>query len=225
MTLLHNDLETIPAQAEWVKEEIAANIKPPGNIKKPESIEKWHAEKGAAAIEAEWLKTSFNGAVGEIICIGYAFDDEEVRLVGRELGMSEGDMLQAFVDDVVRYDTKSKFQWIGHYICGFDLRFLWKRMIINKITLPFDIPYSAKPWHESVYDTCHEWKGDDNGYGSLDAVMKCLGMQGKSDMDGSMVWPEIKAGNYEKVFDYCKDDVGMARNIHHRLKGLPVIEV
>ena len=36
--------------------------------------------------------------------------------------------------------------WIGHYITGFDLRFLWKRFIVNRIKPAVRIPYDAKPW-------------------------------------------------------------------------------
>ena len=226
-TPLDFDIETIPAQAEWVREHIKNTITHPGNIKKPESIQKWWDESADEAIDAKLAETSFNGAVGEIICIGFGINDEDIQLVGRKLGESEGDMIQTFVDEVARFRTGSKtrampqLQWCGHYITGFDLHFLWQRCMVHRIKLPFEIPHNAKPWHLDVYDTCHEWKFDNNGFGSLDATLKCLGIESANDgdMDGSKVWGEILAGNYDKVFGYCRGDVADARAVRYRLQG------
>jgi len=223
MATLFLDLETIPAQAEWVKQDIADKIEPPKTIKKAESIAKWHEEKGQQAIEDKWLKTSFNGAVGEIICIAWAFDDEPVQVIGRELGETEERMLDLFMDSVIDSSTSERgteksITWCGHYITGFDLRFLWQRMIVNNVKMPITIPYNAKPWGQGVFDTCHEWKGDTSGYGSLDMVAKILGIEQTKTMSGADVWPEIQAVNYEKVFDYCKQDVEIARQVYNRIK-------
>ena len=226
-TPLHIDIETVPSQEEWVRKFIADNIKPPGNIKKEESIQKWFAEKADTAIDTELAKTSFNGSVGEIICIGYAIEDAEVEIAGRKLGESEGDMIQNFVDAVAGFrmgehtETRPQFTWIGHYITGFDLHFLWQRCRVHSIDLPFALPHNVKPWHPDVYDTCHEWKLDNTGFGSLDAALKCLKIESLNDgsIDGSKVWGLIQAGEYDKVFNYCKGDVGDARNLYRRLIG------
>jgi len=228
-TPLFMDIESIPAQEAWVRDFIAENIKPPGNIKKEESIQKWFYEKADAAIDEQLAKTSFNGAVGEIICIGYAIGDNDVELAGRKLGESEGDMIQNFFDAVLAAapayvhaeDVKQQYTWVGHYITGFDLHFLWQRCMVHGIKLPFAIPHNIKPWHSGVYDTCHEWKMDTSGFGSLDAALKCLKIKSLNDgsIDGSKVWGLIQAGEYDKVFEYCKGDVGDARNLYRRLTG------
>ena len=132
MSDIHFDLETIPSQEKRVRDSIAETIKPPGNIKKPESIAAWMKDKSPAAIDNALAKTSFNGGVGELICIGFAFDDDDVQLAGRKLGESEGDMIQNFADaiavDMNKGHTKNEqYTWIGHYITGFDLHFLWQR--------------------------------------------------------------------------------------------------
>jgi len=224
MTILHIDIETIPSQLQWVKDGIKETIKPPGNIKKPESIDKWMKENAEQSAENEWLKTSFNGAVGEIICIAWAFDDDPVQVIGRKLDEPESEMLGGFVGSVLfganskHSDLIKPITWCGHYITGFDLHFLWQRMIVNNKEMPVDIPHNVKPWGQGVFDTCHEWKGDTSGYGSLDAVAKILGIEQTKTMSGADVWPEIQAGNYEKVFDYCKSDVEIARQVYNRIK-------
>lgn len=225
MNKLFFDLETIPAQQEWVEDEIVNNISPPKNLKKQESIDKWYEEKSEIASEEAYLKTSFNGSVGEIICIGYAIDDSPVDLVGRKLGESEGDMLQAFIDNVLSTinplgKVYPELTWIGHYITGFDLHFLWQRMVVNNIKPPFLIPHNVKPWHQDVFDTCHEWKMDNSGFGSLDMALKCLNILSANNgtVDGSKVWGLIQAGEYDKVFNYCKGDVEDVIAVYNRIK-------
>lgn len=225
MSEIHIDLESIPSQKAWVREAIAENIKPPGNIKKEESIAAWMKDKAPDAIEAELAKTSFNGAVGELICIGYAFDNEEVNIAGRKLGDSEGDLLQNFADAIDKYSNRGhtkvdKYKWVGHYITGFDLHFLWQRCIVNGIKLPVKIPHNAKPWQEGVYDTCHEWKGDTSGFGSLSDVCKILGIErDPDDIPGSEVWGEILKGNYDKVYKHCMYDVSDCREVYYQLSS------
>lgn len=224
MSRLHIDIESVPAQSEWVRQSIAETIVPPGNIKKPESKLKWMEEKAPTAIDDALAKTSFNGGVGELICIGYAFDEDEVQLAGRKLDESEGDMIQNFADaiavDMVKGHTKNEqYTWIGHYICGFDLHFLWQRCIVHGIKMPIDIPHTAKPWHSGVFDTCHEWKMDTSGFGSLSDVCRILGIErDPDDIPGAEVWSEIQKGNYEKVFHHCREDVSDCREVYNRIR-------
>jgi predicted PolB exonuclease-like 3'-5' exonuclease len=217
MTKLYIDIETIPAQQQWVKDEIAETITAPGNYKKQESIDKWMEENKESAVDAEWRKTSFIGGVGEIICIAWAVDDGKPEVVSRTLGMSEGAMLELFFEKIAHL-SKTDPIWIGHYITGFDLRFLWQRCVIHGVNALVKIPYDAKPWDASVFDTKIEWSGaKSTGYGSLDAVCKSMGFEGKGDIDGSMVWDYVKDGRVEEVAEYCKDDVEKARMIYKRM--------
>ena len=63
MTKLYLDIETIPSQEPWVRDFIIDGIKPPGNIKKQESIDKWYEEKLDDAIEQAMSKTALDGAM------------------------------------------------------------------------------------------------------------------------------------------------------------------
>jgi len=105
-------------------------------------------------------------------------------------------------------------QWVGHYITGFDLRFIWQRCVLNRLKPVPRIPYDAKPWSDSVFDTCIEWKGNGKSSGSLNALCKAFGLEGKGDIDGSKVYDEYLAGHYQNIIDYCKDDVHKVRELH-----------
>lgn len=217
------DLETIGASRQDIIDDIASTIKAPGNIKKAETIEKWEKEQKPAAVQKALADTSFSGTVGEIITIGWAVDDNEPQTVYREtLDDSEANMLQAFFDQLMpqleaHRHTMSPV-WVGHYITGFDLRFLFQRCVINKVKPPLEIPYKAKPWDKNVFDTKTEWAGvKSDGFGTLDHVSRALGYEGKGDMDGSKVWQAFKDGKAKEISEYCKDDVMKARNIYNRI--------
>ena len=215
MDKIYIDIETIPGQADWIKEESFSTVSPPGQYKKQESIDKWMEENGEQAKEEVWRKTGLNGSRGEIICIAWAVNDGDIESVHRDLGGSEADLLRGFY---AMLNASMDSQWVGHYISGFDLRFIWQRSVINKVKPSINIPYDAKPWGREVFDTKIEWDGvKSSGFGSLDSVCKALGYDGKGDIDGSKVWDYVKDGRIDEVVDYCKDDVEKARLLHKRM--------
>lgn len=217
MDKIYIDIETIPGQAEWIKEESDSKVSHPGNMSKQETIDKWWKENGAEAIDSAWRKTALDGSRGEIICISWAINDNDPIAVYRDsINDSEGAMLTEFFAHMRSASLNN--QWIGHYITGFDLRFLWQRSVINQVKPTIKIPYDAKPWSDNVFDTKIEWSGmQSTGTGSLDSVCRALGYKGKGDIDGSKVWDYVKEGRIEEVVEYCKDDVIKARLLHKRM--------
>ena len=219
------DIETIPSQRKDAKAGI--DVSAPANYVKTETIEKWEAEKKPALVEKEYQKFGLDGALGEIICIAYAFDNEEPLVIGRKVGEPEGDMLSNFMIALnnrkfAGLGRPETFKWIGHYITGFDLRFIWQRCVVNGIKPMVNIPIDAKPWEtDLVFDTMTQWTGiKKSGTGKLDKICKALGHKGKDGLDGSKVWEYIKAEKYDEVFDYCKDDVEMTRFLYNRINFL-----
>lgn len=76
------DIETIPQQPEeQIKARIAETIKPPGTIKKPETIKAWmegigdYAGVREALIDEQYHKTGLDGGRGHIICVTLSFGD------------------------------------------------------------------------------------------------------------------------------------------------------
>lgn len=223
MNILYLDIETIPGQNAYIREDIAASIKAPGQYKKQESIDKWLDDNRESAADAKWRSTSFSGALGEIVCIGWAINEDEPQSVQRELGQSERDMLCAFFDAVMkslgeRIDGTSITPdvWVGHNITGFDLRFIWQRCIINKFKPPIKLPVNAKYWDAIIFDTMFEWRGGSaKAGGSLNEICKALGIETKGDIDGSNVWDYVKDGRTNEVSEYCKKDVMRTREIYN----------
>jgi predicted PolB exonuclease-like 3'-5' exonuclease len=221
--LLTLDIETLPTGDSEVIAELAESIKPPGTIKKKESIDAWMAENFESALADAVAKTSFSGLYGSIACICYALDDGEVFSVDSRNG--EKQMLESFYKHVteitgIEHHTgiaSANYTVVGHNVAGFDLPFLKHRSIILEITPPAQIikAFDDK-WGKEVKDTMLLWSGDPHKRSSMDRLCKAFGFPGKGDFDGSMVaetWPV----DPEKVISYCKDDVIRTREMYKRI--------
>lgn len=218
------DVETLPTIDADLIRELAAQVKPPANYSKPDTIAKWHEENGAQALADIVSKTSFDGLYGRIACIAWAFGDGEVFCTGHDL--SESDVIRTFYAkieseiELAYHDgrTSQPLTVCGHNLAGFDLPFLKARSIILGIKPPPAIwrAMKAKPWDECIADTMLMWNSDSQKRVSMDKLCRVLGIKGKDGFDGSMVaatWP----ADPQKVCDYCKDDVSRTREIFNRI--------
>ena len=210
------DIETIPAQDPAVREELRAAVQPPGTYKKAESIAEWLKENRDTEGDAAWLKTSFDGGVGQCVCVAFAFGDEPAHCYGvPDLSRdSERKMLQDFFCAVL---DAGYVQLVGHNIIGFDIPFLWKRAMVLGVKPPFNFPRNPKPWGETVCDTMTLWDATQRAGGSMDRICRLMGIPGKGDFGGADVWPAIESGAYQRVQEYCAADVERTRMMHKRM--------
>ena len=212
MTTLFLDIETIPTDLNWVIDDLRAKIKPPAQYKKPESIAEWMEANAEQALADAIHSTGLDGSYGRICCIGYAFDDEPVQTVGTHLQMGEYTMLQDFAADL---NGKKIDCVVGHKLASFDLPCIRKRAIIHGVKL--NLPFDSKPWGNEIFDTMLKW--DAKKFISADKLARVLGIDGKGDVDGSMVWDMYQRGEDQAIADYCADDVRMVRDIYKRMIG------
>lgn len=215
---IYLDIETLPTERADVIDMLASQIKPPATYKKPESIAQWLTENRESELDSLVRKTALDGAFGRICCFGFAIDDQPAdTFVGTETDILAGvsTLLNALNSD--RYTTLI----IGHNICGFDLRFLLQRYIVNQLPVPFLVRYAAnlKPWEsDKVFDTMVQWAGVGNRI-SLDKLCMALGVNSpKGDLDGSKVFDYWKAGRIAEIAEYCKKDVEATRQVFRRMK-------
>ena len=216
MTTLYWDIETIPSQLPGIREELAKSIDVPGNISKAETVAAWHADKKPVLIEEAYLKTSFDGGVGQVVCIGLAIDDHppvsfEVSDFSRE---SECNIIDDLFEVIIK---AGPVQYVGHNVIGFDFPFLWKRCMVLGIKPPASFPRNPKPWGDTVVDTMLLWDATPRPGGSMDRICRLLGIPGKGDMDGSKVWPMAQTGRWGEIAAYCRDDVDRTRMMHKRM--------
>lgn len=218
MTFLYLDIETIPAQAEKIKDRIAATVKPPAQMKKADTIAAWEKEQKAAAVEEAIAKTSFDGGMGHVCCIGYAINGGPVSSESAKTVEEERLIIEDFIEwvNVNRQSDWSPLQIVGHFVAGFDLRFLTQRAIVLGVRLPVWWPKDPKPWSNEVFDTMVAWAGA-KGSISLDNLCFALGLEGKGEIDGSKVAQMWAEGKHVEIAEYCRDDIHRVRNVHRKM--------
>jgi 3'-5' exonuclease len=215
---IYFDIETIPTQSEQLKNYIQSNLNPPRNFKKQEAINAWLDEHRDFA----YRRTAINGGFGQIVCIGYAINDGDVRVISFDDWItSEKQILQTFFNDLIdccRNGIGITPHFIGHNIENFDLRFIFQRAIILGVRPPAFLPLNSKSYNNwRVFDTMTEWAGKRN-YVSLNEICISLGIETKGDdINGSKVWDFVQAGKIKQVADYCAADVEKVRLIHQRM--------
>lgn len=236
MEVIYNDIETIPCQDVVMNDALRADadaalltaldsVRAPANYKDAEKIEAFVADARAkllkehdAACEAEWLKTSFDGGLGHVCVIGYAFGDRAPQsIIARHdvLG-DESAALREFFGVLAACGAGTRLTWVGHNLVAFDLPFLWKRAMVLGVKPPFHLPRDPKPWADNVFDTMVQWAGARDRI-SMDRLCRILGIPGKGDMDGSKVWEYVRAGRIAEVAAYCCDDIERTRAMHRRM--------
>jgi len=218
------DIETIPEQPEAEsKTLIAQSIKPPAAIKKQETIDAWINGEGKyegvrdEAIDTQYRKTGLTGSKGEIITIAWAIGDEKVKSLSRDPNVfdSEADMLRAFFGDI-KENIKSTPYFVGHFVAGFDMKFIFQRAVVLGVNPGFEIPFNGRHG-QHFFDTQIAWVGYKDNC-KLEVICDALGIPGKpDDIDGSQVWDYVKAGMINKVEDYNAVDVELVRNVFNRM--------
>lgn len=214
--ILTLDIETLPARDQRTIDRIGAHIKHPGNIKKPESIEKWIKEEKPAAIEEAVSKSGLNGLYGSVLCSGYKIDDQPTQVI---LCDSERDTLAQFAEALNCLDSFRihPLTVVGHNHVNFDLRFLLQRFCIKGVKPPHILPFHAKPWDKGVFDTMVQWAGAGN-FVSLDNLCFAFGIESsKGDLDGSKVAQYYAEGRIQEIKDYCAGDVDKTYEVYKRM--------
>lgn len=185
--------------------------------------ERWEKElaedKSISVANEKWEKTSLNPDVSPIACICISFFDGEEN-IQKDFSLLDGDEkdllrdFHTYVDYICSEFTLRPY-FIGHNLIKFDLPFIWKRSIINNVKPVNGVKWIDARHNKDCYDTMAAWAGYGNKI-SADNLAKLLGIQGKSEMDGSKVYDTWQK-NPLKVIDYCHDDVEMVKQIHERL--------
>lgn len=215
---LYLDIETIPTQSADIRAKIADTITPPGTYKKPESIAAWEKDNKPALVKEAIAKTALDGAFGHICCIGWAIDDLPAQA---ETAAHTGEarllaMFLASINALVEQRRGLLPTIIGHNVVNFDIRFIWQRAICLGVRMPGWFPRDPKPWGHDTFDTMTAFAGQ-RGTVGLDKLCIALGLEGKGDIDGSMVGDLWAAGEHQKIKDYCIADVERARAVHRKM--------
>ena len=225
------DIETIPSQQPDAREQVRASIKPPGTLKKPESIAAWWANEADAAVEDAYRRQSLDGGLaGEIISIAACTPDGRQWVRCRTQDEKESELLLAFgaqVENWIDQDARAVAEGFNYaqdpfliaHNAAFDLGFLWRRCIVNGVRLPFKVPGPMARAGQHYGDTMLQWAGYGNRV-SLDALCRALGVPSPKDdgMDGSKVLDAWLAGEHERIAQYNLADAVATLAVWERLQ-------
>lgn len=155
------------------------------------------------------------GAVrdGKVILKTFKDDDEKV-------------LLESFMASVEKF-ANNKTVLCGHNILDFDIPFVAKRAIVNKVNLHllFDTAH-LKPWETSVLDTAVLWKGTGWKKQSFLSVLACLGLPSpKDDISGKDVGRVYWTEGVDRIATYCEKDVLQTVNLFRALRYEDPLEV
>jgi len=200
--IIYLDCETMPG----LTKPDPSEIKVPANYKNEDAIRKYQEEN----VEAEYLKQSFCPYQGRLLCVGIAInDDEPFCLTGSEKEIL--DSLKEVLTDQIAVE-----KIVAHNGMTFDFFWLYIKSI------KYRIPYLRKTFDGSqrylLEDTIKLAQGTKYGeLTSADKLAKLIGVEGKGTITGKDVWPYYQTGRTEEIYEYCKHDVSMLREIHKRL--------
>jgi 3'-5' exonuclease len=216
---MHNvffDLETLPVQCPDFRAKIVATAKPPANYSKPETIAKWR-EDNADEIVA---KTALDPAAGHICSIAWAVGDGEVQSDTIRYIGNEAAAIEAFFGSLPEVGMT---RFIGHYITGFDLRFIMCRAIVLGVKVPALWPRDPKPWDQNVFDTMTAWAGARGTIG-LERLCDALGIESpKGDMAGNQVAAAWAAGEFDRIAAYNRRDVVAVREVFRKFEAVGLV--
>lgn len=199
------DIETLPA-AESNKK-VAVDLVLGKQRKKNKD-----QETGEDNIDQLYRDTAISGDFGRIFCIGYALEDSNVQIISGD----EKKILKEWWEVAEQANC-----FIGHNIMDFDLRFIFKRSVINKVkpcAKHLNLSF-ARYRNFPIFDTMREWEKWSNSYITLDALAKALNLPSSKDggIKGSQVFDFFLAGKHKEIYEYCKRDVELARQIYNRM--------
>ena len=209
---IYIDIETIPSGE---KIDIAT-IKPPGVMKKQETINAWRRDKAPQEAEDIYRKRALKSMEGEIFCICWAVGDGEVRDL---YCVSESALLDSFILELGNdIDLRESVIWVGHNALTFDMAWIWRRAIKYDLTMLANL-IQLDRYKLNIHDTMVMWRGADfKDYTSLDSLARYLGV-GEAEGSGADVYDWYLAREYQKIVDHCKADVELVRKVYKKIRG------
>lgn len=220
--ILFLDIETVPLQENF--EDVDDTLK----ILWEKKTE--YQRRDEHTPEAFYDRAGIWAEFGKIVCIsvGYFVIKGDIR--NFRVTSFHGDEIQLLKDFKSLLETH--FNKAQHVLCAhngkeFDFPYIARRMIINRIDIPFKLDlFGKKPWEVPHLDTLELWKfGDYKHYTSLKLMTHILGIPSpKDDIDGS----EVRNVYYEekdidRIIRYCEKDTVAVAQVFLRLRNEEIL--
>jgi len=184
-------------------------------------------EEISPSSEDDYRRLALDGDYGRVLTIGLIVEHDDLVIhrgvLGRErqtmmFHLDERRTLRAFWKLLKSFNPRRDLV-IGHNVFEFDLPFLYKRSIIQRVRPSVELSF-ARYRSQPIFDTMHQWnKWSPRKYVSLDRLAKVLGLESSKEqgIDGSRVYDKFCAGCHGEIADYCLRDVELVRSIYYRM--------
>lgn len=167
---------------------------------------------------------------GKIICISIgSIDRKNENELHFKLhsfyGEDEKEILAQFGEVLQkRWDKKEVTHLCAHNGKEFDIPYICRRMLINRVPLPTPLQLQGKkPWDTPhILDTMELWKfGDNKNFTSLELLAALFGIPTpKDDIDGSQVKKVYyQDKDLKRIATYCEKDVLATAQVFLALRG------
>ncbi len=212
MSIVILDIETV-----GVGEVDPLSLKPPGTLKKPESIEAWYKNEAVSIAAEKTRARALDSMNSQIICLGYCIDDDPVVVISGE-SLDEKGILESF--HTVIFGLRGKYnepiEFAGWNVRAFDMNFIWQRACkYNLQALKKSI--NRDRTKGNIRDMMLDWGADYRDLRKAKDVAAYLGIENNDPYDGSMVHDLYLDGNWEGIASHCRSDVEMEREIYRRI--------
>lgn len=165
---------------------------------------------------------------GKVICISIGiyrdFKDHKTFRIKSFYGKDEKKVLTDFCTLFNKNFQSPDYLLCAHNGKEFDFPFLARRILINRLKLPYILDIAGrKPWEVQHLDTLQLWKfGDYKNYTSLALLCELFDIKSpKNEMEGSDVgrvfWEE---NDLPKIVKYCQNDTLAIAQLLLAYKGL-----
>jgi len=215
MSIITFDLETLPSGP--IIDPLS--LKPPGNLKKPETIAEWYKNEAVDIAAEKYRATALDSMKGELLCIGYVLDDDElVKVIHADTEYETLCQFQEAVLDAMG-QWSEPLTFVGWGIATFDVPWLW-RAAIKYGLVGLRNAFNRDRYRGNAIDLMGIWGVDYKDWRKLDDVAKFLGLEGKTEgIDGSKVYDYFLAGRVDEIIEYCRQDVTVIREVYRKIYG------
>jgi 3'-5' exonuclease len=224
ITRVFCDIETLPPSEdhrETIIQEVIRDLKGKNS--------QFDDEKVTQIADERFRQLALKGEYGRVLTIGLVIERDNQIVHKGVLGidratrcfhLDETRTLRSFWK-LLRDFNRSRDTIVGHNIFEFDLLFLYKRSIINRVRPTIELSF-ARYRSQPIYDTMFEWERWGRNRISLAELAKVLHLESskQNGLDGSHVYDYFMAGRHEEIADYCKRDVALVRTIYYQMKFL-----
>jgi hypothetical protein len=243
MTTLFLDIEAVPIGwqdlqtdqppevAMWATLMQLAKKRPPGNYG-PEAQVEWLAkqlQKVPESALAYFRRGSLDSKRGQVLCVGYAIDDQPVEIIWEPSELENLTTLHGVLGTLPMYRTRI-VTWGGD---GYDFPFLWERGIgyelyefaqwFGEVRWPASKQLESNLSPAVLLDAHKLWRTTRESSGKLQDVASFLGVSVENPIDGGQVLDCMLRGEDHLISSHCSADVDVLRKVWIRMaRGLGI---